>query len=203
MFFATNYLVGLLFLFNKNVIILLFGEKWIEAHYYFVFLILSGLFLPIGYLTLSTIGGSGNAKLVLKLKLITKGILMLNFVFGFAFGIKGFLIGLICVNALNYFIELYFLNSLFSLPNIKIIRNQLEILTINFVIVLLINFVQIDFYLNSNFLILIIGTTIYSFLFVLSAFFFKLEALYYIIDEIPFLKNFQFRKEKFFKFFKF
>ena len=189
MFFVTNYLVGILFLFNKEIIILIFTEKWIEAHYYFDFIIISSIFLPIGYLTLSTISGSGNSNVVLKLKIITKSILFLNLIVGFSFGIKGFLIGLIISNTLNFFIELSFLRTLFKIDLVKNIRSLLKILIINLILILIFKFAFSKIVIDILFLKLLFGSMCYSILYIGLSFIFKDIGLSNILVELKKIRN--------------
>lgn len=189
MFYVSNFLVGILLLFNKEIIIIVFTSKWLEAHYYFDFIILSSIFLPIGYLTLSTISGAGKSNTVLKLKFITKTVLLINLIFGFAFGIEGFLVGLIVCNTLNFFIELFFLNKLFQINIWVNIRKLLKLLLLNFLLIIFIRFVFKDILLNQLFLKLVIGSITYSSLYFLITYVFKVDGLSLIFQEFRKLRK--------------
>ena len=189
LFFITNFMVGFLFLTNKEIIIVVFGPKWIDASYYFDFIVISSLTIPVSHLILNTLSGIGKSGIMLRLKIITRTIYLSNFIIGFSFGIKGFMIGLVFVNFINFVIELWTLSRNLNFNFLSIIF-KLGFQLITFLIVVFISYyIKSLFQIENNILKVILGFIIFSTLFLSFAFLQKNEGLGNIILELKKIRN--------------
>jgi O-antigen/teichoic acid export membrane protein len=189
LFFITNFMVGFLFLTNKEIIIVVFGSKWIDASYYFDFIVISSLTIPVSHLILNTLSGIGKSGIMLRLKIITRTIYLSNFIIGFSFGIKGFMIGLVFVNFINFGIELWTLSRNLNFNFLSIIF-KLGFQLITFLIVVFISYyIKSLFQIENNILKVILGFIIFSTLFLSFAFLQKNEGLGNIILELKKIRN--------------
>ncbi|MFZ4612528.1 MAG: lipopolysaccharide biosynthesis protein [Bacteroidia bacterium] len=189
LFFTTNFMVGFLFLTNKEIITLVFGSKWIDASYYFDFIVISSLTLPVSYLTLNTLSGIGKSGIMLRLKIITRTIYLFNFIIGFSFGIKGFMIGLVFVNFINFGIELWTLSRYLNFDFLnKILKLGLQLITFS-LLVFISHYLKSVFHLENNSFNVLLGFVIYSILFFSSAFLQKNEGLGNIVLELKKIRN--------------
>ena len=80
---------ALLFIVAKDLIVLLWTDKWIESVLLFRILIIGAMFGPIGQLSLSLMQATGNSGMVLKLEIPKKLLYCLYLAIGFHFGIIG------------------------------------------------------------------------------------------------------------------
>ncbi|MBS1758117.1 MAG: lipopolysaccharide biosynthesis protein [Bacteroidetes bacterium] len=93
--FVSVGLCSLLFLISKDLFILLFTERWIFAAQLFQLMIIGGIVWPISSLMVNIISGIGNSKAYFRLEVFKKIILLPVYIFGFIWGLKGFIISYI------------------------------------------------------------------------------------------------------------
>jgi teichuronic acid exporter len=113
--FATFFLLGFLFLTAKDIIVILFSDKWLPSVEYFRIIVLAGFVYPFSALLVNIISSKGNSRAFLKLEIWKKVFIGLNFIIGFWFGLKGFLYGMI----IAYAIALH-LNIIFAAKEMKV-----------------------------------------------------------------------------------
>ncbi len=106
--FVVFLLVGGLYLVSHELIILLFGEKWVKSVEYFKILVLSGFGYPISALLTNILMSRGNSKAYLHLEIYKKIIFGTNLAVGFIWGIEGFLYGLLIATLLTLPLNVYF-----------------------------------------------------------------------------------------------
>ncbi|MDP4208585.1 MAG: lipopolysaccharide biosynthesis protein [Bacteroidota bacterium] len=93
--FITFLLLGILYLGAKDIIVMLFSDKWLPSVEYFQIIVLAGFVYPFSSLLVNILSSKGNSKAFLKLEVYKKIVLAINFGIGFLFGIKGFLYGMV------------------------------------------------------------------------------------------------------------
>jgi O-antigen/teichoic acid export membrane protein len=184
LFLFTNFMIGFLFIYNSEIISIVFGEKWLPASYYFNFIVVSSLTLPVSYLTLNTLSGIGKSSLILRLKIITKSVYLLNFIIGFSYGIKGFMIGLIFVNFINLGFELWMLSKNLKFNFLDKVLNLISQIFIFLFIVLFVLYLKKVINFENNFISIIVGFLLFSSLFFSTAFIIKNEGMINVILEI-------------------
>ena len=104
--FVTFLLLGLLYCTSEELILLLFGDKWMQSVEYFKILALSGFAAPISGLLVNILSSRGNSKAFLRLEIYKKIVGSIGFVILYFYGIKIFLYSVI----LQAFINGVFLN---------------------------------------------------------------------------------------------
>lgn len=120
--FLTFLLLGELYLVAHEIIIMLFGEKWLQSVEYFKILALSGFGFPVSALLVNVLSSRGNSKAFLRLEIYKKIIFSINLSIGFVWGIEGYLYGLILVMLLGVFLNVQFVSKEIFLPKSSLIK---------------------------------------------------------------------------------
>jgi len=84
-------IIGILYICAKDVIIIIFGYKWINSIDFFKILILGSYAYPISTLLVHFIISTGKSKMFIVNEIIKKFLLTIAFVIGFQYGIAGYL----------------------------------------------------------------------------------------------------------------
>lgn len=106
--FVTFLLLGILYLGAKDIIVLMFSDKWLPSVEYFQIIVLAGFIYPFSALLVSILSSRGNSKAFLKLEVFKKIILTITFCIGFIYGIKGFLYGMVMCSCIGLVLNIYF-----------------------------------------------------------------------------------------------
>ncbi len=114
--FVTFLLLGGMFVISEELIVLLFGPKWLPSVHFFEILVLSGFVRPMGALMMNILLSRGRSKVVLKMALYKVTIALLNFVVLYLWGMDAFLYGLIVVGIWDIGINIYFASKEIVLP---------------------------------------------------------------------------------------
>lgn len=122
--FTVFMLLGLLYLNSKEIIILLFTEKWIQSVEYLEIMVLYGYAYPISVILVGVISGNGESKMFLHLEILKKVFAFTSMLIGFYFGIKGFLWGTVVSVFIGVLINMWFVQKLIKWN----ILNQVKIL---------------------------------------------------------------------------
>jgi len=105
--FLSFGLLGWLYVSAGPLILTLFGPRWEASIKIFRILCLSGFAYPISAATLSMLKASGDSQSFLKVEVWKKIVGLAGFVFGFMFGLEGFLISLIITGAISVYLNMY------------------------------------------------------------------------------------------------
>ena len=108
--FVTFFLLGGLFLVSHELVIILFGEKWMPTVDYFKILVLSGFGYPISALLVNVLSSRGNSKAFLLLEIYKKIIFIINLCIAFTWGIEGYLYGLFIATVLAVYVNIIFVS---------------------------------------------------------------------------------------------
>ena len=106
--FLVFGLIGLLFLTANDLIIILFGEKWIQSIVFFKILLFSAYAYPISSILVTVISGLGNSAAFLKLEVIKRIFLTIAIFIGFLFGIEGYLYALVIVSIFGVSLNMWY-----------------------------------------------------------------------------------------------
>ena len=106
--FATFLLLGGLFVISEELIVLLFGDKWLPSVHIFQILVLSGFVRPIGALLMNILMSRGRSGIVLKMAVYKVTAALLNFVVLYLWGMDAFLYGLIVVGLWDLFLNIVY-----------------------------------------------------------------------------------------------
>lgn len=114
--FVTFMLLGGLYLTSQELIVLLFGTKWLASVHYFKILALSGFAYPVSALLVNVLSSRGNSKAFLRLEIYKKLIVSVNFLVLYFYGIDAFLYGLVVQAGLGVSFNIAFASQEIALP---------------------------------------------------------------------------------------
>ena len=106
--FVTFLLLGSLYLISSELIVLLFGEKWLPSVQFFMILALSGFVRPLGSVLMNVLMSRGKSKIILRMAIYKIVLALLNFIVLYQWGIIPFLYGLIIVGLWDLFLNILF-----------------------------------------------------------------------------------------------
>ena len=94
-------LSAFLFFSAKDIVVVLWTDKWLYSSELFQLLIIGAMFTPIGYTSLALIQAVGRTSTILKLEFPKKAIYIILIALGFCYGVKGLCIAqiFICITA--------------------------------------------------------------------------------------------------------
>lgn len=184
------FLLGLFFLVSKELILLLFGDKWLISVGFFQVLVLVSFVYPLSALLVSVLSSRGNSKAFLRLEIYKKIILTINLSVGFIWGIYGYLYGLVLVYLLSLYLNIYFVSIELKLSKwtlVKPIFTQLVLTVICVLLVKVLN-INIDF---SDIIMLLIKSLEFMILYLFLNHIFKVSGYIYLVAEVKaiFKKN--------------
>jgi O-antigen/teichoic acid export membrane protein len=165
---------------------LLFTEKWLPAVPYFQILCWAGILYPIHAYNLNILKVKGRSDLFLKLEIIKKIMIVVIIAMSIPYGIYGLLYGGIITSVLAFFINTYYSGKFINYTSWHQIIDVLPILTLASISGATVYLM--DKYLSqqliSDFIRLVIGTAIGTFIFLLLSKLFKLTAINELINII-------------------
>ena len=181
--FVTFFLLGGLYLVSYELVIMLFGEKWLQTVDYFKLLVLSGFGFPISALLVNVLSSRGNSKAFLRLEIYKKIIFGINLAVGFMWGIEGYLYGLVIAMFLAVFLNIIFVSKEISIQKFKIVQPILIQILITVMVTLFVYFLNqdLDF---SNFVMFTIKGIEYAFLYIMTNKMIKTDAYRYFMSEV-------------------
>lgn len=106
--FVSAGFCACLFLLSIDIFDLLFTSRWQYAAELFQLMMLAGIVWPVSSLMVSMISGVGNSKNYLKLEAWKKAVLLPVYVFGFIWGLKGFVTAYVIASYACLFINIIF-----------------------------------------------------------------------------------------------
>lgn len=165
--FVVFFLLGGLYLISHELIILLFGEKWLQSVGYLKLLLLSGFVYPISALMVNVLMSRGNSKAFLRLDIYKKIILGTNLVVGFIWGVEGYLYGLIVASSLALLLNFLFVSREMSLPIGKLIKPVITQMAITIIIVYILTLI-LDNVHNGIIVSMLLKGIIFTILYILS-----------------------------------
>jgi O-antigen/teichoic acid export membrane protein len=181
--FIVFLLLGGLYLISHELIILLFGEKWLQSASYFQILVLSGFGFPISALLVNVLISRGNSKAFLRLEIYKKMIASVNFIVLYFYGIDVYLYGLIIQASLSISLNIIFVSREIKLPfhmffKPIIIQMGITIFAVSIIIILTQNIESIAI------IILAIKGILFTCLYVLLNYLMKTNSFTYFLEQI-------------------
>jgi O-antigen/teichoic acid export membrane protein len=165
---------------------LFFTDKWLPAVPYFQILCFNGILYPIHSYNLQILNVKGRSDLFLKLEIIKKIFFVLVILFSFQFGIYGLLYGGVITSILCFFINTHYSGKFLNYSAWEQTKDLLPIILLSVIIGGILYFCD-QFLLNYfpfDFIRLFIGGIIGSSLFIISAYFLKMNSLFELIKII-------------------
>jgi O-antigen/teichoic acid export membrane protein len=108
--FASVGLSAVLFVLSKDLFIILFTERWIDAAVLFQLMMLAGIVWPISSLMVNMISGLGNSKRFFRLELYKKGVMLPAYLFGFLWGLHGFIMVYVALSYVCLCLNMIYVN---------------------------------------------------------------------------------------------
>jgi O-antigen/teichoic acid export membrane protein len=168
--FLTFLLLGLLYLNAKELIVLLFSEKWLVSVEYFKIMVFYGYAYPVSVILVNVISGNGHSGKFLKLEVWKKVIGFLAMAIGFYFGIKGFLWGSVLSSFLAVVLNMWYVQKIIQWNWLEQLKILLPYTIASVLVVLIVLFfnkfahfnILVTLLLNSTFFL--IFYTIFNYL---------------------------------------
>lgn len=92
----------------KPLVLVLIGEKWLDAVYYLQIICFSGMLYPLHAINLNILQVKGRSDIFLKLEVVKKAIALLPVVVGVLYGIEYMLWGSVITSFIAYFLNTYY-----------------------------------------------------------------------------------------------
>jgi len=182
--FITFMLIGSLYLVSHELIMILYGEKWLQSVYYFKILILSGFAYPISALLVNVLSSRGNSKAFLRLEIYKKLIGSISLIVLYFFGIEMFLYALIVQAVINgYILNILYASREIFVPFSQFSKPLLVQAAIAATSIILTIFFSKDIILHDAIMILIKGTMFLLF-YVGFSYLFKTSSFRYFLEQI-------------------
>ena len=108
------FLGGLLYLIAEDVIIILYTSKWLHTVPYFKIMVLSTFVYPTSSIIITPINSLGRTDIFLKLEILKKLVFLIAYIFGFKFGLMGFLYAMFAANIIGVTLNGYFAGELIN-----------------------------------------------------------------------------------------
>jgi O-antigen/teichoic acid export membrane protein len=181
--FVTFLLLGGLYLISEELIVLLFGDKWLPSVYIFKILVLSGFVIPIGALLMNVLMSRGKSKIILRMAMYKLFVSLLNFIVLYIWGINTFLYGLIIVGLWDLFLNILFAAREIKLPFMTFTKPFMMQACIAIVIVIVINIMTENLNL-TEIMMLIIKGSMFTFMYIFINYLIKTSSYNYFLEQI-------------------
>jgi teichuronic acid exporter len=173
--FSAVGLCGLLFLVAPDLFVLLFTERWLYAAGLFQLMMLAGIVWPLSSLMVNMISGTGNAKDFLLLEVYKKITLFPVYVFGFIFGLKGFILFYVLASFVCLIFNMIFINKDFQVSVFIQVKLIVKYLFTGIIVCTLVWFLLSFIPTNAHLFRIFICSTVFLTLYFFSTFLFKLK----------------------------
>ena len=180
--FVVFMLLGVLYLTSYELIVLMFGEKWVTSVGYFQILVLSGFGYPVSALFVNVLGSRGNSKAFLRLEIYKKILLAINLAVAFRWGVEGYLYGYALAMLGAVYLNIYFASREIALVKMALIKPIVLQAFITVSIVLFLSFINQGMELPL-FVMLVLKSSEFIVLYILVNRWFKVESYAYFMQE--------------------
>ncbi len=181
--FITFLLLGGLYLVSEELIVLLFGEKWLPSVEYFKILALAGYAYPVSALLVNVLSSRGNSKAFLRLEIYKKMIASLNFIVLYYYGIDTFLYSVVISVIFSVSLNIVFVSREINLPFSRFAKPIVIQAGIAMLSVLLTIFIIKDLALVDIMMLIIKGLLFTSLYFGFN-YLFKTSSLQYVSEQV-------------------
>jgi len=186
--FVVFLLLGTLYLNAEELVILLFGEKWLQSVAYFKILALSGFALPVAALLVNILSSRGNSKAFLKLEIYKKIVHSTEYIVLFYFGVIEYLYALFVTSCIALFINIVFAAKEIELKKRQFILPIMSQGLISCIAVATVYFINLDAQLGLL-LMLMIKSTEYFILYIFMSWALKTSSYLYFEEQITPIVN--------------
>lgn len=189
------FLGGLLYVTAQDIIVLMFTDKWLQTVPYFQIMVLTTFAHPLSAIILTPLTSLGRSDVFLKLEIMKKILFTFTYVFGFSYGISGFLYAMLFSQIIGVSLNGYYSGKIINWG----LKEQWLIMFTNalFSVIgaaLLFFFLPNDI-INNHLLHLLLSTFIYTSYYILINYAFKTKG-YMLVYSIFMPKILQILKKK-------
>jgi teichuronic acid exporter len=152
-FFIITPMIVLMILLSKEIVIILFTEKWLPIVPIFQILCLSGLLYPLHLYNLMILQVKGKSGLFLKLEIIKKIMVVIVVGISISFGFYGLLFGSVISSVIALFINTFYAGKFIQYKMHRQLIDLTPTLLISFImagVMYLLNFYLVDFNVFSR-----------------------------------------------------
>ena len=181
--FSVFFLLGGLYLVSHELIIMLFGQKWLQSVDFFKILVLGSFGYPVRALLNNILISRGKSNVFLKVEVLTKIILSFNFIVLYIWGIYAFLYGLVVMAFLNTFINIFYASREIKLPILLFVKPIIFQMGITIIVVFLTMLIVQDIE-QLNIIMLLIKGSIFTFFYILLNYLIRTSSLEYFLEQI-------------------
>lgn len=119
--FVSFLLAGGMYVTSYELIVILFSDKWVNSVPYFQLLSVIVFAYPLSAIIVNILTSRGKSKKFLQLEILKKVFIALALVFGFYFGIYGYLYALILVGFISLYLNIYYAAKEIGVPQSEFI----------------------------------------------------------------------------------
>jgi len=177
--FINSMIVGLLILIAKPLVLFLYSSKWESSIPMFQILCLSGLFMPISITNSTVLKAIGNSKMYFYLQIIQRVIGLLVIFFSSMINIFALLYGLCFSSFLFFLMNAFFVSK--KIPY-SFIAQLLDvgIIMLSSLISFFISIKVLSYFIISIYILeVLIGSLVFSTIFLIISYFLKIEPFFY------------------------
>ncbi|PHR59478.1 MAG: hypothetical protein COA44_00625 [Arcobacter sp.] len=180
--FIVFLLLGGLYLVSQELIVLLFGSKWLMSAGYFQILALSGYVGPLSAVLMNVLSSRGKSKKFLRLEIYKRSLNILPLVVLFYYGIIAFLYTNVFTAFLAILLNISFVSKEIHIPALTFVRSlmvQIFITVLSVVPVVYLN-TSLEY---GNFIMLLIKGFEFTFFYVMFNILFRVKSFNYFMEE--------------------
>jgi O-antigen/teichoic acid export membrane protein len=176
-------IIGLLYLCASDVVIILFGSKWINSIDFFKILVLGSYAYPLGTLLVNFIISSGQSKVFIKNEIVKKILLSMAFLIGFQYGINGYLYSFIVLAFFGTSLNAYYACKTINIKLITFYKHVYKYVVVAMFLVIILKLADTNFSKNAWLHLISVGS-IYSILYIALLYVLKIYGFQVFRDEI-------------------
>ncbi len=195
MAFLTFLLMGLLYIDAKELIILLFSDKWLVSVGYFKVMVFYAYAFPISVILVNVLSGNGHSGKFLQLEVWKKVTGLAAMGVGFFFGMYGFLWGMAIASTVSVFLNMWYVRKVIQWKIFEQVKIVFQYAIFSFIAVLPV--LWLKSYMPENlWLLLFAGTVIFVAIYLLINKIFGTNGFKYIIDYLTEIKISRIKKSR-------
>lgn len=170
--FVSFYLLGVLYLTAEDIIILLFGVKWMPSVLMFKIMILGSFIYPLAAIFITVLSSRGKSKKYLQLDILKRVVLVPVFLIAFYFDIEIFLYALIVAGLINMLINIHYVSKELNIAKLSFVTPLVPYFLMVITLILFLNYIII---IQNLIVHAILTVSLYTCMYMFIAYVFKLE----------------------------
>lgn len=181
--FASYGIAGVLYIVGEDVIVLLFGSKWVTSIPIFRVLILAACNYPIGLMMVNAYMSQGKSRENFQIGIFRKAVRVVPLVVAYYYGLFSFTVAVVCVSYFLIVPDIHFLNKYVGLSSKKHIQKWIEGIIPLGLIVVSCHYLDLEFFWSR-----MIVVVVFVLLYLGYAYIIRIEGFLFILKNIQPLK---------------